>query len=188
MTVCPQKAISKSNGWTIIDQNKCIGCGACEEKCIYNVPHVSKKEFMEYGTGKTIQKNKSYKCHACLLNKRDTPACVTACPTGALTIDLRIAIIKAAKKRLKDVKEDFPKASIYGMDQFGGLNVITLLKNNPRKYGLELNPKPIKLADSNIINDLYTLLSLFTLGLPSLKRVAYRIAKTITSTDNRMAS
>ena len=188
ITVCPQKAISKVDGWTIIDQTKCIGCGACEEECIYNVPHISQREFKEYGTGGIIQKNKSYKCHACLVNKRDVPACVATCPTGALTMDYRVAVIEAAGKRLKEVKKDYPRASIYGKDQFGGLNVITILKDNPRKYGLELNPKPVSMANVNTRNDLYGLFSLFTFGLPSLKRAAYRVAKSITSTDDRMAS
>lgn len=166
LTVCPQKAISKVDGWTVIDQDKCIGCGACVNECIYKVPHLSGKDF------------KSYKCHACT-GLRDVPACVFACPTGALTLDDRLKVNALADRRLKEIRKDFPRASIYGKDQFEGLHVITILKNRPEAYGLEVNPKPLEITKVEAVKDMYALLSLFTFGLPSMKRAAYRLSKSL---------
>ena len=72
-------------GWTVIDQSKCIGCGACVNECIYKVPHVLGEDMMKYGAEGIIKKDKSYKCHACMVNKRNVPLCAQHCPTGALT-------------------------------------------------------------------------------------------------------
>jgi len=185
MAVCPEKAISKIDGWVVIDQDKCIGCGACEEECIYNVPHVSDKEYGFLRTEKKIIKNRSYKCDACSQDKRDIPACAGICPTGALTVDYRLKIIETAEKRLKEIVKEFPDASIYGKEQFGGLNVITLLKNRPEKYGLEIHPQSLELGSVNKIKDIYTLLSIFTFALPSLKRFAYRISRFLAKGSER---
>src|SRR4030067_1800030 len=65
MRVCPQSAISKMDGWVVIDQSKCIGCGACESECVYQVPHVLDKTRQMYGLKKSIQGEKSYKCDGC---------------------------------------------------------------------------------------------------------------------------
>ncbi|MDY6933894.1 MAG: 4Fe-4S dicluster domain-containing protein [Spirochaetota bacterium] len=179
LRVCPVKAISKRGGWVVIDQNICIGCGACQEECVYNVPHVSDRDFNEYGIDKPIKKNKAYKCHACTVNERDIPACAAVCPTKSILYDDRIKVLDRASKRLKKIKDEYPKASIYGKDQFSGLHVITILKDKPEKYGLESSPKPIEISMIKNANRLYSILSTLTLGLPSLKRRAYRISRII---------
>lgn len=179
MAVCPTGAISKKDCWVVIDQEKCIGCGECEKACIYNVPHVSKKDYNEFGTGRFISRDKAYKCHACTTNYRDTPACVSTCPTGALSFDHRIKIVERAKKRRKEILKEFPEASIYGLEQFGGLHVITILKHRPRESGLEQNPEPVKSGAINRINQTYKTLSLFVPNIPVFKRFALKISKII---------
>ncbi len=185
--VCPTDAISKNGGWIVIDQNLCIGCGACEDECVYNVPHVNDKCLKEYGTEKPIKKDRAYKCHACTVNKREIPACVNTCPTKALTSGIRIAQLEKAEKRLKEVKKKYPNASIYGKEQFGGLHLITILKDNPEKYGLPLNPRPVNAKRANAVKDLYSMLSIFTFGLPSLKRTAYKLSKRIVDEEKELS-
>lgn len=187
LTVCPEKAISKKDGWVVIDQSKCIGCGACEENCIYGVPHVNEKDLRQYGTEKPIIKGRSYKCHACTVNEREIPACAYACPTGALTVGDRVSQLANAEKRLAQVKGEYPNASIYGKEQFGGLHVITILKDKPEKYGLDVNPVPVEARRAKNTNDLYAILSLFTFGMPSLKRTAYKISKNLASRERRVS-
>ena len=187
LIVCPVIAIHKNDCWVVIDQDKCIGCGACEKGCVYNVPHVNKKDLLQYGMNRPIKKNKSYKCHACTVNERDTPACVHACPTEAIIIDYRIKILEMANKRLEEVKKEYYNTSIYGKDQFGGLHVITILKDLPSEYDLEMNPKPVEIGRVKMINGLYNLLSLFCLGMPFLKRTAYRISQVLTSGKRRIS-
>ncbi len=175
LAVCPEKAIYKADGWTVIDQKRCIGCGACENECVYKVPKVSAKDF------------KSHKCHACVLNPREVPACAFVCPTGALSIGPKPAMVKKAEERLAKIKKEYPKASIYGLDEFEGLRVITILKNSPEKYGLPVNPKPIEFAEAEAIRDTYRLLSMFTFGLPSLKRTAYRFSRSLVAKNGRIS-
>ncbi len=122
-------------------------------------------------------KDKSYKCHACMQNKRQVPLCAQHCPTGALSYGERAALMRKARTRVKQVMAEYPHANLYGEDQFGGLRVITILKDHPEKYGLPLQPKAIDIKKAEAISDTYQLLALFTMGLPSLKRVAYKISR-----------
>jgi formate dehydrogenase iron-sulfur subunit len=181
MKVCPEEAISKNNYWVVIDHEKCIGCGECEKACVYNVPFVNRIDRNEYGTGKFILKDKAYKCHACSADQREIPACAAVCPCGAITFDFRIKIAAEAKKRLKKIKQEFPRASIYGLEEFGGMHVITILKDSPEKYGLPVNPQPVNAVRTERTNEIYRTLSALSLGLPSLKRTLYKIAKSLIS-------
>jgi formate dehydrogenase iron-sulfur subunit len=181
LTACPADAIYKNGYWVVIDQEKCIGCGECSRVCIYNVPHITDREYNEYGTGGFINKDKAYKCHACTVKEREIPACVNVCPSDALTYDYRLKVAANAKKRLKSIVNEFPNASIYGLEEFGGMHVITILKDIPEKFGLERNPKPVKKKDRDSINEIYGLLSGFSFGLPSLKRLIYKLSKHLVS-------
>ena len=174
MAVCPERAISKVDGWTIIDQERCIGCHACEIECVYSVPHVNDFD------------NKAYKCYACH-SSRVLPACVKTCPTGTLTYDYRLKVLIKANERLKEIKSDYPNASIYGLEQFGGLHQITVLKDTPDKYGLPLHPESKEMADFEVINNIYSLLSLCSFGLPPLKRLAYTISKSFASNGRKIS-
>ncbi|MBF0102885.1 MAG: 4Fe-4S dicluster domain-containing protein [Desulfobacterales bacterium] len=176
---CPENAIRRLDGWTVIDHSRCIGCGACTEACVYNVPHVLEDDMSEYGTEQPLVSGKAYKCHACTVNTRDIPACASVCPTNALTYGNREDLVKKAKARLDKVKPEYPHASIYGLKEFDGLGVITILKNSPDKFGLPVNPKPISAEKIMTIHAMYAFLNHFTLGLPSLKRTAYRISKNL---------
>ena len=181
IAVCPEKAISKVDGWTIIDQSKCIGCGACEAECVYAVPFVSEKKVVN-DLGQTIvQKDKSHKCNVCTFTERDIPACVSTCPTGALQFGSRQVMLTAASDRVKAIKGKYPKANVYGVGEFGGLRVITILKDSPAKMGLPVGDaaKVIEVTKAEAIKDMYSLFSMFTFGLPSLKRVAYKLSKSL---------
>ncbi|MBN2041758.1 MAG: 4Fe-4S dicluster domain-containing protein [Spirochaetes bacterium] len=179
MAVCPADAVYKEDCWVLINESKCIGCGECEKACIYNVPQVSDRDYYKPGSDQFISRGKAYKCHACMLNKRDIPACADVCPTGALTYDHRITIIEKAKKRIKAVSVEFPEANIYGTDQFGGLHVITILKDKPYKFGLERRPKPVKSGLNNKTKALYGILAMFTPGIPFIRKFVYKFSKTI---------
>jgi Fe-S-cluster-containing dehydrogenase component len=132
---------------------------------------------------KIIIKDKSHKCNACTLNEREVPACVNTCPSKALLFGNRHQMIKIAQERVKAIKKDFPNASIYGLNEFGGLRVITVLKDKPAKYGLQENVKVIEMSKVEAVKDIYGLLSMFTFGVPALKRTAYKMAKTMASKD-----
>lgn len=67
VNICPMKAISADpvTGARVIDEDKCIGCGACVNACPWHMPRVD------------VEKHKSTKCISC-------GACVAGCPTSAL--------------------------------------------------------------------------------------------------------
>ena len=65
---CPQKAIGTNEfGARVVDQELCIGCGACTQACPWHLPTVNPAT------------KKSSKCVAC-------GACINGCPSGALSI------------------------------------------------------------------------------------------------------
>ena len=63
----PMKALSADpvTGARVIDEDKCVGCGACVNACPWHMPRVD------------VEKHKSTKCISC-------GACVAGCPTSAL--------------------------------------------------------------------------------------------------------
>ncbi len=72
---CPALAYTlDSTGAVIHHPEKCMGCRYCTWRCPYDAPKINEaKGFIE-------------KCHFCTERAGDgiEPACVTACPTGAL--------------------------------------------------------------------------------------------------------
>ncbi len=72
---CPTKAISKRvDGIVLIDDELCIGCGACIEACPFGAPQFNPEK-------DTIEK-----CNLCAhrIDEGLSPACVLVCPTKAL--------------------------------------------------------------------------------------------------------
>lgn len=78
LPACPAKAYTKdeTTGAVLINSENCIGCKYCTWACPYDAPKFNEKK-------KVIEK-----CTFC--NDRlivgNNPACVTACPTGALSL------------------------------------------------------------------------------------------------------
>ncbi|MEW5801650.1 MAG: 4Fe-4S dicluster domain-containing protein [bacterium] len=139
------KAIYKDeDGFVQINQNICKPalCNACSAGCPFGIPKPDTQSV--------------WKCTACINRRGDTypqtikdpdsawlngpelvPACVSACPTGALQYGDRSVIIAKAKSRANDpkVKAKFPEVNIYGdTGPFGGLRVVSVLTRKPGFY------------------------------------------------------
>lgn len=70
MNACLFGAISRDEqGWVIVDQDKCIGCGSCEKACPFHIPQFTSDD-------------KMFKCDGC----GGDPSCVKICPNGALSV------------------------------------------------------------------------------------------------------
>jgi len=73
--VCPADALQRNeHGAIVADTEKCIGCGTCASVCPFGVLRLNPN------TGKIL------KCDLCFERLADglEPACVTACPKGAI--------------------------------------------------------------------------------------------------------
>lgn len=74
MYACISGAIHRDErGVVVTDTDKCIGCWTCVMVCPYGV------------IGRHLETKKAYRCDRC--QDREMPACVAACPTGALVYD-----------------------------------------------------------------------------------------------------
>ncbi len=72
MDACTSGAIRQEDDGSItLDESKCVGCWNCVLACPFGAIHPD------------IKRKKAYKCDLC--NGRKFPACVQACPNGALT-------------------------------------------------------------------------------------------------------
>ena len=91
------------------------------ESCPYNIPRRDAK------TGLLS------KCTMCndRIHHGMLPACVKACPTGAMQFGERAEMLKVAEKRLATVKKSWPKARLADPDT---VNVIYLLIDEPENY------------------------------------------------------
>lgn len=80
MTGCPTEAYSKdaATGIVLHDANMCIGCEYCIWNCPYNVPVFNEERGV---VGKCDM------CHG-RLAEGDKPACVNACPSEAIQIEI----------------------------------------------------------------------------------------------------
>ena len=131
--VCPVTAITKlPEGPVVINEDKCIGCRYCFQACPYKVPRFD------------FEKRITRKCTLCydripLLNYMK-PACVAACPVGALSFDYRHEIVKRARRRLQQL--GYP-SYILGLKEAGGTDVLTILPARPQDLGLVVAPEKV---------------------------------------------
>ncbi len=138
LKACPSEAIYKTEtGYTLIDKNKCIGCGYCEANCPWHIPKIDKVT------------NKSNKCTGCIDRVENglKPACAQVCQTGAIQFGDYNEMMAKAQTRLAELKLTNPKARLYGDELMGSTTYMYLLQDRPDAYGLPLDPStPISLT------------------------------------------
>jgi len=130
--VCPTGAAKqRADGVVYIDQSICAGCKYCVETCPFGTPHAD----LVSGTAK--------KCRMCLDRLDDglKPACVSACPTGALDFGPREDMLVIARARKAALASEGFTPRIYGETELGGLGVLYLLPEKASVYGLPEHPR-----------------------------------------------
>ncbi|MEW5784230.1 MAG: 4Fe-4S dicluster domain-containing protein [Bacillota bacterium] len=135
--VCPVGAISHTSWGTVeIDSKRCIGCNYCIANCTFHV------------VGFDPARNIARKCTFCSdrLSKGMAPACVQACPIGALVFGTRNQITSQAGARVEELKRSgFPRAELYGLKELNGLGMLYILgeglENSEAIYALPENPQ-----------------------------------------------
>jgi formate dehydrogenase iron-sulfur subunit len=133
MKVCPRGAYEKTSwGAVVHDPDKCIGCQYCSTACPFDVPKYFKR--LDIIT----------KCTLCADRVEEglEPACARTCPTDALIFGDRDELLQIAEDRAKYLQANgFPRATIYGKLELGGLNKLYVLTDTPDKFGLPVDPK-----------------------------------------------
>ncbi|MDR2087965.1 MAG: 4Fe-4S dicluster domain-containing protein [Clostridiales Family XIII bacterium] len=87
---CPAGLFSKDGetGLVLLDNSKCVGCGSCAKACAFD------------GIRRDVN-GKSWKCNGCgdYLELDRPPACVSACPRRAITVDEVNDVLETSRKR-----------------------------------------------------------------------------------------
>ena len=138
VSACPVAAMVKTpEGPTIWDGSLCMGCRYCMVACPFNVPAY------EYDRVISPRIRKCTLCYERVFEKGGMPACVDACPQGALLFGEREDLLWEARNRIIDNPETYVP-EIYGEHEAGGTS------------WLYLSPVPFK-----------------TMGFPSLEHSGY---------------
>jgi formate dehydrogenase iron-sulfur subunit len=130
----PGAIVQYSNGIVDFHEENCIGCGYCIAGCPFNIPRISKRD------------NKAYKCTLCSdrVAVGLEPACIKACPTGALVFGTKEDMQQHAAERVEDLKSrGFDQAGLYDPPGVGGTHVMYVLHHadQPQLYaGLAADP------------------------------------------------
>ncbi len=130
---CPTGAMNyREGGIVTVDTGWCIGCRNCVQACPYDAVHYDEK------TGVV---HKCTMCYDRVANGLE-PACVKACPTGALRFGRYGELKAAAEERVRALKADgYAEANVYGLKEMGGTHVLYVLLRQPATYGMVLAPK-----------------------------------------------
>lgn len=131
----PGAIVKHANGIVDFQSEHCIGCGYCIAGCPFNIPRINKED------------NRAYKCTLCVdrVAVGQEPACVKACPTGAIQFGSKKAMHEVAAERIVDLKDrGFEQAGLYDPSGVGGTHVMYVLHyaDQPELYSnLPKDPK-----------------------------------------------
>jgi formate dehydrogenase iron-sulfur subunit len=133
VSACTVGALQKrDDGPVVYDSNRCIGCRYCMYACPFGVP--------------TFEWNKQLslisKCDNCAnrIDQGKVPACVEACPAGALTYGKRTELLTMANQRIYDGKGKYIQ-HIYGEHEIGGTSMMYLAATPFEQLGFPALPE-----------------------------------------------
>lgn len=90
------------------------------------------------GTDRAMQK-----CSMCAerIDAGEEPACVSGCPTGALSFGTIESVVQSGQASVDQlVGSGSPDAYLYGEQELGGVGVLSVLSSTPEVYGLPKLP------------------------------------------------
>jgi len=119
----PGAIVQYANGIVDFHEENCIGCGYCITGCPFDIPRMSQKD------------GKAYKCTLCSdrVAVGQAPACIKACPTGALQFGSKAQMKDYAAERIADLKErGYAQAGLYDPPGVGGTHVMYVLHHADR--------------------------------------------------------
>ncbi len=117
VSACPAAAMySSGQGPVVYRAARCLGCRYCGVGCPFSIPRFN----WDDGLAPTI--NKCWMCHDRLV-AGEQPACVEACPTGALCFDRRDKLLARARALIDSSPERYVD-QVYGEFEVGGTSML----------------------------------------------------------------
>ena len=114
LTSCFVNAYTKTpEGAVIYDSSVCVGCRTCMVACPFYIPT------FRYSSAFKPRIMKCVFCHDTRLTKGLPPACVEACPGGALQFGDREALLEEARRRVYGSPDRYQQ-KVYGEHEAGG--------------------------------------------------------------------
>ena len=118
VAACLVGSLTKTpEGAVVYDPAKCIGCRYCMLACPFHIPRYQWESITPF----------VMKCDLCIdrLREGKVPACVEACPHGALSFGERQAILDLAHLQVTQTDCNYlPR--IWGEEEYGGTSVLYL--------------------------------------------------------------
>ncbi len=117
-SACTVGALRKTaEGPVVYDAARCIGCRYCQYACPFGIPTYDWQNPLGL----------IHKCELCYerLAEGQPPACVAACPTGALQFGRRRDLLRQARARIRSNPDRYV-AHIYGEHEAGGTSMLYL--------------------------------------------------------------
>jgi formate dehydrogenase iron-sulfur subunit len=129
----PGAVIQYENGIVDFNQDACIGCQYCVSGCPFDIPRFD-----------TVTK-KVYKCTLCIdrVSTGLEPACVKACPTGAIRFGTKEDMLSYGLEKVEKLKaRGFSEAMLYDPVGVGGLHMMYVVPRGEilEQYGLPVDP------------------------------------------------
>jgi formate dehydrogenase iron-sulfur subunit len=136
LAACPAPGaiVQYHNGIVDFDQTRCIGCQYCVAGCPFDIPRFDQKT------------KKVYKCTLCIdrVSAALEPACVKACPTGAIRYGSKGDMLEYAAAKVDKLKSrGFDQAMVYDPAGVGGLHMMYVVPRGEMlsDYGLPEDPQ-----------------------------------------------
>lgn len=119
VSACPAAAMySSGTGPVVYRAVRCLGCRYCEAGCPFTIPRFN------WDNGVTPKINKCWMCYE-RLAEGGQPACVAACPSGALHFDKRERLLSEAHARIESDPDRYLH-HVYGEHEVGGTSMLYL--------------------------------------------------------------
>lgn len=125
-SVCPVGAIRKlESGPVVYDEDACMGCRYCLQACPFQVPAYQWNALAPYVR----------KCDFCAERQErgEQPACVEACPVGAVQFGNRDDLLLEAQRRIREKENGV--AYLYGATEAGGTSMLFVSDISFEKLG-----------------------------------------------------
>jgi Fe-S-cluster-containing dehydrogenase component len=172
VSACFSKALKKTKeGPVVWDPALCVGCRYCMVACPFDVPAY---EYDNAASPRVV------KCNMCypLLQEGKEPACVEACPTGALTFGKREDLLKLARERIRKHPGRYVD-HIYGEHEMGGTDWLYLSAVPFEEVGMrtDLGETPAPLLSAGALNSIPLVVGLLPVALTGFYAMTKRKEK-----------